>query len=199
MFDGDPADYGPLFVHGDDPGFLAAVDAVPGKRRPGWPARVSGRGAPCQPDAFAPFETRLAFEEGVNAFPRALAQGLPIRLRAQAASVGIGKEGVSLTLADGDHVHARDLVLAMALEQVVPFVRMLGEAAGRESPSGSSGSSSVAGALGVLEMFSSIPCLTGTSAIPRTSRLSFSLATNLRNAPWAGPRSWYSRHRRDGR
>jgi predicted NAD/FAD-dependent oxidoreductase len=151
LFDGEPADYGPLFVHGDDPGFLAAVDAVPAQRLPGWPARVNGRGTPCQPDAFAPFQTRVAFQEGVNAFPHALAQGLPMRLRAQAATVEIGKDGVSLTLADGDRLQARDLVLALALEQAVPFLRQLGQADRDRSATG---------ALGVLEMFASIPCLT---------------------------------------
>jgi predicted NAD/FAD-dependent oxidoreductase len=147
-FDGQQADYGPVFVHGDDPGFLAAVGAVPGERREGWPARVSGRGTPCQPDAFAPFETRLAFADGVNSFPRSLAEGLSISLRAQAASIGTERDGVVVTLSNGERLPARDLVLAMALEQSVPFVRMLEPADGARS------------ALGVLEMFASIPCLT---------------------------------------
>jgi renalase len=148
VFDGVPADYGALFVHGDDPGFLAAVSAVPGERVEGWPARVNGRGAPCQPDAFAPFETRFAFAEGVNAFPRSLAAGLPIRLRAQAAAVTVGKDGVTVILADGERLQARDLVLALALEQSVPFVCMLEPA------------ESVRGVRGVVEMFASLPCLT---------------------------------------
>ena len=148
VFEGVPADYGALFVHGDDPGFLADVAAVPGERLEGWPARVNGRGAPCQPDAFAPFETRCAFTEGVNAFPRFLADGLPIRLRAQAASVVVGKDGVMLTLADGERLQARDLVLAMALEQSVLFLRMLEPAGG------------IRGALGMLDLFVSLPCLT---------------------------------------
>ena len=147
VFEGVPADYGALFVHGDDPGFLAAVSAVPGDRLEGWPARVNGRGAPCQPDAFAPFETRLAFTDGVNAFPRFLADGLSIRLRAPAVSAAAGKDGVTVTLADGERLQARDLVLAMALEQSVPFVRMLEPA------------ESVRGILGVLELFMSLPCL----------------------------------------
>lgn len=148
IFDGQPADYGPLFVHGDDAGFLAAVDAVPGERLPGWPARVDGRGTPCQPDAFAPFETRLAFADGVNAFPRTLAEGIPLRLRAQAASICIGRDGAVVTLAGGEKLQARDLVLAMALEQSAPFLRMLEPADGVRSM------------LGVLEMFASLPCLT---------------------------------------
>jgi renalase len=148
VFEGVPADYGALFIHGDDPGFLAAVAAAPGQRLDGWPARVNGRGAPCQPDAFAPFETRCAFVEGVNAFPRFLDEGLPVRLRAQAVSAAVGKNGAAVTLADGERLEARDLVLAMALEQSVPFLRMLPPADG------------VRGALGVVDMFASLPCLT---------------------------------------
>ena len=147
VFDAQPADYGPLFVHGSDPGFLAAVDAVPGERRVGWPLRVSGRGMPCQPDAFSPSHRRLAFADGVTAFPRALAEGLSIRLRATAVSVGIENDGVVVALSSGERLTARHLVLAMALEQTAPFVRMLGQAEGARS------------ALGVLSMFSSIPCL----------------------------------------
>jgi renalase len=150
IFSGQPADYGPPFVHGDHPGFLAAVDAVPGERIAGWPVRVDGRGTPCQPDAFAPFETRCAFADGVNAFPRALAEGLAIRLRAQASSVGVEKDGVVVTLEGGEKLQSRDLVLAMALEQTGPFVRQLGQADGARS---------AAGALGMLEMFASLPCL----------------------------------------
>jgi renalase len=148
VFEGVPADYGALFIHGDDPGFLASVAAVPGERLDGWPTRVSGRGAPCQPDAFASFETRCAFAEGVNAFPRFLAGGLAIRLRALAASTIVGKDGVTVTLADGERLQTRDLVFAMALEQSVPFLRMLEPAEG------------IRGALGVLDMFVSLPCLT---------------------------------------
>jgi hypothetical protein len=147
-FDGQQADYGPLFVHGHDAGFLAAVSEAGGTRLEGWPARVSGRGTPCQPDAFAAFETRLALADGVNAFPHALAEGLPIRLRALAVSVGATKDGMVVTLADGEMLRTRDLVLAMALEQSVPFLRNLRPASGVDS------------ALGVMEMFASIPCLT---------------------------------------
>jgi len=101
------------------------VASVGGERLEGWPSRVSGRGMPCQPDAFASFQTRAAFADGVNAFPRALAEGLPIRLNAQAAAVGVDNGSVSVTLAGVDQLAARHLVLAMALEQTAPFVRML--------------------------------------------------------------------------
>jgi renalase len=157
VFEGAPADYGALFIHGDDPGFLSAVAAVPAERLEGWPMRVSGRGAPCQPDAFAPFETRCAFVEGVNAFPRFLADGLAVRLRAQAATVTAGEDGVTVTLSDGERVQARDLVLAMALEQSVPFLRMLEPA---EGVRGALAATVPRGILGVLDLFVSLPCLT---------------------------------------
>ncbi|MGO9310532.1 MAG: NAD(P)/FAD-dependent oxidoreductase [Spirochaetia bacterium] len=147
-FDGQQADYGPLFVHGHDAGFLAAVAGVGSARLEGWPARVSGRGAPCQPDAFAAFQTRAALVDGVNTFPAALSQGLAIRLRALAVSIGAEKDGMVVTLADGETLRTRDLVLAMALEQSAPFLRNLEPAPGVDS------------ARGVLEMFASLPCLT---------------------------------------
>jgi renalase len=167
VFDGQPADYGPLFIHGDDPDFLAAVESVPagpGGRVQGWPSRVSGRGAPCQPDAFAPFQTRLAFSEGVNSFPRALAEGLSIRLNAQAAEIAVEQNGVAVTLTSGESLRARHLVLALALEQCVPFLRMIGQSdvggLGAADHPGGAAARSAAGAVGVLEMFRSIPCLT---------------------------------------
>jgi len=148
QFEGQPADYGPLFIHGSNPEFLDAVAAADGARREGWPSRVFGRGTPCQPDAFAVYQTRVAFAEGVNAFPRALAAGLRIRLRSLATAVGAVDGAVAVTLADGERLLARDLVLALALEQAAPFVRMLGDAEGAR------------GALGLMEMFASIPSLT---------------------------------------
>ncbi len=39
-----PFDYGPLFLHGDEPAFLGALDAVADVRRlEGWPRRIEGR------------------------------------------------------------------------------------------------------------------------------------------------------------
>ncbi len=158
-FDGQPADYGPLFVHGRDAGFLAAVSAVGSERLEGWPTRVKGRGTPCQPDAFAAFETRFALAEGVNALPRVLAEGLPMRLHAQAASVEASNDGMGVTLVTGEKLRARDLVLALALEQSVPFVRQLSPEDGAGG-AGAGGPGGAASALGVLAMFASIPCLT---------------------------------------
>jgi len=44
-FDGQPADYGPVFLHGHDAAFLRAVESTPGVHlREGWPALVEGTG-----------------------------------------------------------------------------------------------------------------------------------------------------------
>src|SRR6266516_3159744 len=59
--EGQPVDFGVAFFHGRAPGFLAALEAVPSSALPGWPRDIHGAGSPCQPEAFAPGERRLAF------------------------------------------------------------------------------------------------------------------------------------------
>jgi renalase len=148
LFDGQPVDYGPVFIHGDNPDFLAALNAVDLARIDGWPNNVRGRGLPCQPEAFAPFETRFALAEGVNAFPRALAQSLSIRLRSLVDSIALEGDVMTVTLSSGEKLAARDVVLAMALEQSATFVRTMASVERARSVSA------------LLEMFSSAPCLT---------------------------------------
>ena len=75
-------------------------------------------------------------------------RGFPLRLRSQAESVSADKDGVTVMLTDGERLQGRDLVLAMALEQSVPFLRMLEPV------------EAVRGALAVLDLFVSLPCLT---------------------------------------
>src|SRR6266545_1716422 len=70
--EGQPVDFGVAFLHGRDPEFLAALEAVPSSALPGWPRDIYGTGRPCQPEAFAPGERRLAFAEGATAFPKDL-------------------------------------------------------------------------------------------------------------------------------
>jgi renalase len=148
FFDGQPADYGPVFIHGDHPGFLAALDAMDAARIDGWPRTVQGRGLPCQPEAFAPCETRFALAEGVNAFPRSLARNLTIRLGSLVRSVAPEGDAITVTLSSGERLAARDVVLAMALEQSVSFLRALASV------------EQVRGVLALLDMFSSSACLT---------------------------------------
>lgn len=153
-----PFEYGPLFLHGDEPAFLGALDAVADVHRlEGWPCRVEGRGTPCQPEAFAPHQRRLAFVEGLHQFPRALASGLPIRLNTQVAAIAADADGVTATSADGQQFCGRDLVLALALEQTLGFLPMLPPGAG------------LAGATAMLGLFASVPCLTVAAIYSRGS------------------------------
>jgi renalase len=154
-FEGQPVDYGPLFFHGSDAGFLAALASV-GEARPlhGWPSRIEGRGTPCQPEAFAPFEKRMAYAGGLNAFTQALAAGLTARLRVQVAAIASRSGTMIAESSEGELFRARELVLALALEQSLPFLTMLPESVERD------------GALALLGMFASVPCLTLIASYP---------------------------------
>ena len=79
-FEGQPVDFGPIFLHGSDPGFLKALAAVTGVHPQDWPRRLQGSGLPCQPGTLEPSVRRLVFAEGVKAFPKHLALGLELRL-----------------------------------------------------------------------------------------------------------------------
>jgi renalase len=164
-FDGQPADYGPLFIHGRDARFLAAVTEAAGVQKlPDWPVRRIGRGSPCQPDAYAPNESRMALIRGINSFPQSLAAGLPLKLRTQVASIQSIKGGMRVVSTTGEKREARDIVLAMALEQTVPFVTSLPESQGRE------------GILALLRLFISLPCLTVIAGYPPgAARLDFDI------------------------
>ena len=49
---GQSVDHGVAFLHGCDPDFLAAIEAVEGATRLEAGRRVHGTGSPCQPAAF---------------------------------------------------------------------------------------------------------------------------------------------------
>jgi hypothetical protein len=115
--EGHPMDFGVCFLHGRDPGFLAALDQVPAAVLPGWPRQVLGTGSPCQPDAFSAGERRLAFAEGVTAFPKHLAQGLDVRLRTPVASLQPGSGHVDVRLEDGAAIRAGTVVVSVAAEE----------------------------------------------------------------------------------
>jgi len=144
-----PVDYGPLFLHGSDPDFLAALEGVPGAQLlAGWPQRVRGSGQPCLPGAFAPGERRLAFREGLNGFPQVLAEGLEIRLNTRIVTLRTERDSMGVESEQGERFGGREVVLALALEQALPLLRMLSPGEER------------AGALALLGMFGSLPCLT---------------------------------------
>lgn len=114
---GQPVDLGLAYYHADDAELLAALAAVPATALPDWPRRVVGSGAPCHPAAFRPGQRRLAFAEGVNAFPRHLARGIPIRLGARVTRMHALPTHVALDLEDDVPQIARDVVLTMPAPQ----------------------------------------------------------------------------------
>ena len=153
--EGQPVDFGVLFFHGEDPGFLAALDAVPATAIAGWPAIVQGAGRPCQPEAFAPGARRLAFAEGASSFPRHLARGLDVRTGVRVVSFGIEGGALRLDLEDGASLAARTVVLALAVEQAHTLLHASGEAA-----------PALETARALLGMVHSEPCLTVIAAYP---------------------------------
>ena len=151
--DGEPFDYGPLFVHGSDPGFLeAAAEAGEPGRQNGWPQRVAGHGTPCQPNAFSPHETRFAFAEGLTVFPRALSKNLNVRLNTLVTAVKSSGNEIIVQTATGQNVSARDAVVAFALEQSSALLQTLGKEA--------------ASTVALVDMFSSLPCLAVVAGYP---------------------------------
>ncbi len=126
--DGQVVDHGVGFLHGRDPDLLAELGKVDGKPLPGWPVRIAGDGPPCQPEAYDPTHTRLAFAEGVNLFAKHLAKGLDVRRETDVERLSEVKGGVAVE-AGGKKLVARDVVLAVAWEQGTPLLAGLGEAA----------------------------------------------------------------------
>ncbi|HZH02351.1 MAG TPA: FAD-dependent oxidoreductase, partial [Myxococcaceae bacterium] len=116
--DGQPVDYGPMFLHGRHPGFVAELDALIRAGGDGWPRRVEGRGSACQPEAFTPGERRWAPEAGVFALPRRLAQGLEVRTQTRVTGLARGPDGW-MVQTEAEPLLAGRLVLAMAPEQTV--------------------------------------------------------------------------------
>lgn len=149
--DGQPVDHGVAFLHGSHPAFLAALSEVDAEWIDGWPTIVEGTGAPCQPRAFVAGETRLAFRDGVNVFPKHLGRGLDVMLetRAVALDVGDAEIGVHVERA-GERItlFARDVVLALAGPQSSALLAPL------------SASRDVAAALSLFAMMPSLPCAT---------------------------------------
>lgn len=149
--DGQPVDHGVAFFHGSHPAFLAALSEVETERVEGWPSVVEGTGAPCQPRAFVAGETRLAFRDGVNVFPKHLGRGLDVLLdtRALALEVGDDEIGVQVERAgERTTLFARDVVLALAGPQSSALLAPL------------SASRDVAAALSLFAMMPSMPCAT---------------------------------------
>jgi renalase len=117
--EGQPVDLGPAFLHGKDPDFLATLESVPSSRLANWPSEIHGAGRPCQPEAFDRGERRLAFAEGLTAFPKSLASGLAVRTQVQV--LGFETEGprLKVSIANGAALTADTIVLAVAPEEAL--------------------------------------------------------------------------------
>lgn len=114
--EGRPVDHGTPFLHGRDPGFLAALDSVmEATPLPGWPARRIGGGVPCQPEAFEGVDRLVAFREGVTRFPKHLARGLDVRLRHEVTGLRLVEDAPLLDVATtgGGTYRAGTVVLTM--------------------------------------------------------------------------------------
>jgi len=153
--EGQPVDLGAAFLHGRDEEFLRALESVPATRLAGWPAHVSGSGRPCQPEAFAPGERRLAYAEGANAFPRHLAAGLAVRTGARVERLDLSGKRPRAVLDGGEAIDAEALVLALSPEQ---SERLLGTVAEPPLP--------VTSTLAVLGMSRSDPSLALAALYP---------------------------------
>ncbi len=114
IFEGQPVDHGVAFLHGSDASFVAAVDEVDAPKLEGWPFRVEGRGVPCQPDTYTARDRRVAFADGISAFPKHLARGLEVQKGAAVAELEPGR----VTLADGTSLRAPRIVLTQPVEQL---------------------------------------------------------------------------------
>lgn len=156
--DGQPIDHGVIFFHGSDPDFLEALDRVDsGTRLDGWPATWVGEGQPCLPRAFAPGERRLAFTQGITAFPKFLARELDVRLRTDVRSLVVREHDFELHINDGETMATDALVLALPAAQMRSFIEPLPAFTALDS------------ARALLQTLSTDPCLTLIATYPPTT------------------------------
>jgi predicted NAD/FAD-dependent oxidoreductase len=156
--EGRPVDHGISFFHGTDPEFLEELRSVThASVLPDWPIRRIGNGVPCQSNVFRRKEPRLAFAEGVSAYPKHLAQNLDVKTCTRVVSLRIDNDGLRVGGAGGSHWTSTTVVLALATEQ------------SRDLLKGLIGTSSEIGtAEELLGMVQSLPCLTVLAGYAQT-------------------------------
>jgi len=120
--EGQAVDHGVAFLHGRDYAFLAALDAVDARRLDGWPYRVQGRGTPCHAGAFEPASRRVAFAEGINAFPKSLARGLDVRQSVRVERLTVADGRVVAHVEGGSTLSCATAVLALPAEQAATLL-----------------------------------------------------------------------------
>ena len=122
---GRTVDHGAPFLHGRDPELLALAQAVPGPRRDGWPERVVGSGAPCHPDSFAPGGFRCAWPAGMTALAKHLGRDLQVDRQQHVEALAVEGERWVVTTRAGARVAARELVMALPVEQALVLLESL--------------------------------------------------------------------------
>lgn len=129
--EGQPVDHGVPYLHGSDPAFVAEARGLVSENvRASWPERVLEPRLACQPGAFAEGSERWAIEPGLSALPKALANGLDVRLGADVAAIEPREAGWAAIGRDGTRHAARTLVLAASLAQSLRLLEPLA----REAP-----------------------------------------------------------------
>lgn len=152
-FEGQPIDFGPMFLHGHAQPFLQAVSEVEGAvLHSPWPRRIQGQGQPCQPSTFEAAEERVTIPAGLNTFAKHLAVGLDVRLRTCVHWISLDGDRFTLGTEGGETFACQDLVLALALEETLGLLATL-----EPRPE-------LASIQALLRMFASIPSLTVLAA-----------------------------------
>jgi hypothetical protein len=141
-------DFGPIFVHGDDPGFLAWIESFGVELISGWPRIVEGTGTPCQPQAFDPLQRRYALKPGIRRLAEGLAQGLDVVTSAAVEALDWQDGGVAAVV-EGRRFTARHGVVAGALDQTRGLLATIV----------GSGAETIRQADALLAGFTTLPCL----------------------------------------
>lgn len=148
--EGQPIDHGVPLLHGSSEIFLAQLTAL-GKQATllrDWPWSLRGPGVPCQPQAYRSDATRAAVVQGVNQFPKLLADGLSIQRETKVSSVELDGDALVVTT-PAETIRARTVVLTPPVDQT----RALLEPLARHD-------ASVRSILAVLSTVYTIPSLT---------------------------------------
>jgi len=152
--EGQPVDHGLTFLHGSDPAFLEALDAVEATPLPGWPERVRGRGTPCHPATQSPRDRKIAYAEGLSSFPKHLARGLAIDRETPVERLSAGNEA-AVVLESGKRVAAPLVALTLPCEQARALLHSAG-----------AGSAELAAIARLLDMMGTLPCCTVLAGYP---------------------------------
>ncbi|MCA9563994.1 MAG: FAD-dependent oxidoreductase [Myxococcales bacterium] len=121
-FQGQPIDYGPAFLHGSHPDFVALLQSLePGRSLDQWPNQTLGNGRPCEPRAMREGEYRVALAAGLNELPATLALGLDIQTRVRVTSVEVGADQVRVNTDDGAY-DTDHLIICTAVPQALKLM-----------------------------------------------------------------------------